>query len=344
MEVTGYPPFVLYLILIIGLPLAHFRPYKGFLMAIFLITAADSSSFTYTKTEILGPFFNAYDACLIIAIISVTIYCLRAKRKLLFPNVIKYVFIVLTIGFAQSLFAIGNIDYHVLRAMRWAIALPAYFIIAATMVNDEKKAKSLLIVLFWGSVISAIEHIIYVKALTPDFLLYGNLGIIRSIAFRNPGLWILLSCLVWMPNIKSFKRPLMLGGLILFAISVLLNQTRSIWISSLIALPIVFLIFKQENIIKKAIITPIFITMLFVGITLGMHYTNPAIKTQNIIIERLMTFVDSDIRYRTTITRQLALSSATGRGRLDRFFGFGQWVLYFSDQKFSQGQTNEPTR
>jgi hypothetical protein len=147
-----------------------------------------------------------------------------------------------------------------------------------------------------------------------------------------------------MPNIKSFKRPLMLGGLILFAISVLLNQTRSIWISSLIALPIVFLIFKQENIIKKAIITPIFITMLFVGITLGMHYTNPAIKTQNIIIERLMTFVDSDIRYRTTITRQLALSSATGRGRLDRFFGFGQWVLYFSDQKFSQGQTNEPTR
>lgn len=68
MEPTGYPSFILYLIALIGVPFAFVRPYKAFLTVTFLLAAADATAFTYTRTPFLGPYFNANDACLLIAL------------------------------------------------------------------------------------------------------------------------------------------------------------------------------------------------------------------------------------------------------------------------------------
>lgn len=56
MEPAGYPSFVLYLILIIGVPLSIFRPYRAFLLVVFLVSVADAGAFTYTRTSFLGPY------------------------------------------------------------------------------------------------------------------------------------------------------------------------------------------------------------------------------------------------------------------------------------------------
>ena len=89
MEPNGYPSFILYLILLVGIPLALSRPFKAFLMITFVLAAADANAFTYTRTKFLGPYFNANDACLLIVLLAISPYLffqIIVVTKLLSPK------------------------------------------------------------------------------------------------------------------------------------------------------------------------------------------------------------------------------------------------------------------
>jgi hypothetical protein len=160
--------------------------------------------------------------------------------------------------------------------------------------------------LLLGSVVSAIAHILFVKSRIPFFMLYGDIGQFRTISFRSPGLWLLLAGLIWLPNIQTMKRPVLLVVGMLFAVSVLLNQTRSIWIASIAVLPVTFIFFKQKKIMVKAIALPVFLTILYAGVFLIVRYTIPGINPNNIIMERISTVTYEDLRWNTTISRKLS--------------------------------------
>jgi hypothetical protein len=117
--------------------------------------------------------------------------------------------------------------------------------------------------------------------------------------------------------------------------SVLLSQTRSIWISSLLAVPIAFLVFKQKGIIKKALLTPLFMIIVFLGVMIAMHYTHPAIDPQNIVVERLRTFIDQDLMFRSTITRRLALKAELEEWSKGSFI-FGRGLTYYANYYFDR--------
>ena len=307
MEVTGYPSFILYLILLIGLPLALLRPFKALLLIVFLLSSANSAVFTLTRTSYLGPYFNANDACLLIALIAVSPYVIFQIKKIQFPEVAIWIIVVLLVGFIQSWFVLGW-TYEVLRALRWAISLPLYLIIAATMVDCDSKVKYLLLALFLGSIVSAAEHIIFVNSTIEGYQFsINNVGEFRTIAYRSPGVWFLLASLVWMPKFKGLNRVIMLTTGALFAISVLLNQTRSIWIASIAVLPISLMLFKKNKKNRGAVLIPIVLVMIIAAFMLMLSYINKDINAVNIIAERLETFSDLDVRYLTTITRLSAL-------------------------------------
>jgi len=303
MQPTGYPSIVLYLALLVGLPLALTKPYKAFLMVAFLISAADSASFTFTRTALLGPYFNANDACLLIALAATVTYGIKLKHKIFFPPVVKLIIAVVLIGFVQSCFVMGGMRYEVLRALRWALTLPAFFIITASLVNDEEKARQLLIVLFWGSLVSVTEHILFAQA---RMTLPGDtLRLMRTISFRSPGLWFLLAAVLYLPKIKGLHRNIMLGGMALFIVSLILNQTRSIWISFMATfVPVTVIYFRHKNILLKIVTYSLAAVLLFAGAGLILSKIFPNIRPEKFILERMNTLVDDKKRDETTITRQ----------------------------------------
>jgi len=193
MESVGYPSVVLYLILLIGIPLALNKPFKAFILVAFMLSAGDANAFTFTRSELLGPYFNVNDACLLIALIALLPYIINRTKQLQFPKVTKWIIVVLLIGFVQSWFVMGW-KYETLRALRWSLNLPIFFIIAATMVDNKSKLKLLLLVLFLGSVVSVVQHIIFVRSNIEMYeLTGGDIGQFRTLTFRNPGLFFLLA-------------------------------------------------------------------------------------------------------------------------------------------------------
>lgn len=313
MEPVGYPVYFLYLILLIGIPLSLFRPFKAFLMVVFLTAAANADAFTFTRTPLLGPYFNANDACLLIVLLAIVSdkvmpkvagkYNIKNKKIIMGPA--KWIILVLLIGFVQSCFVMGW-TYDVLRALRWAITLPVYFIIAATMVDKKDKVRPLLLTLFLGSLVSVFEHFFYVQSRMSLYQLSaGDIGQFRTIAFRSPGLWLLLAGLVWLPETKILKRPVLIGAGILFAVSTILNQTRSIWMSSIAVLPVTFLLFRQKKIIEKAIVLPFVLLVLYGGISLAMHYVTPNISPGDIIMPRFKILFQGDMINENTLSRRL---------------------------------------
>ncbi len=281
-------------------------------MVVFLTAAANADAFTYTRTPFLGPYFNANDACLLIALSAMIAYEVmpkvvgkyNVKNKNTIIGPAKWLILVLLIGFVQSWFVMGW-TYELLRALRWAITLPVYFIIAATLVDKKDKVKPLLLALFLGSLVSVFEHFFFVQSRMSLYQLSGNIGQFRTIAFRSPGLWLLLAGLIWLPEARFLKRPVLIGAGVLFAVSTILNQTRSIWISSIAVLPVTFLLFRQKKIIVKAVVLPFVLLLLYGGISLTMHYTTPEISPGDIIVPRFKILFQGDMINENTITRRL---------------------------------------
>lgn len=331
MEPAGYPSVVLYLTLLLGLPMALVRPFKAFLVVAFLVAAADATAFTYTRTQLLGPYFNANDACLLVALASALSHGVYLKNGIQLPNVVKWIIAVLLIGFTQSWFVMGGFSYEVLRSLRWAMTLPVYFVIGATMVDDERKVRQLLIALFLGSAVSAVEHVLFVRSLVDHHASTSfDIGQFRTIAFRSPGVWFLLAGIIWLPKIKGINRIVMLGAGALFAVSVLLNQTRSIWISSIAALPLIFLLFKQKKRALKTVMLPVISAIMFAALFIFMYFITPNISPADIVMERVRTLTDQDIRFRSTITRLLSFKlemEAWSKGSLV----FGRGLSYYSN-------------
>lgn len=345
MEPVGYPSFVLYLILLVGLPLAFFRPYISFLMVTFLLAAADAEAFTFTRTSFLGSYFNANDACLFIALSGTASY-LSMGANFQFPAVCKWIIAVLIIGFFQSLYVLGW-TYDVLRALRWAINLPVYFVIAATMVDDKDKVRPFLLALFIGSLVSAVEHILFVQARIPIFVKASyDISVIRTIAFRSPGVWFLLAGLVWLPEIKGLNRSIILAAGLLFALSVLLNQTRSIWISSVAALPISILIFRQIGIIPKVIKLSFVLSLLVAGVVFAMNFTIAKISAMAIVEQRVQTLVNEKERHYSTIKRQKAFNreiTEWSNGTIILGRGLCYFQPYYKSQRMAWGHLGHVT-
>lgn len=341
MDPIGYPSVVLYLALIIGLPLAFIKPYKAFIVVTFFTIALDSASLTYTRTTLLGPYFNANDAFLLITFTATMSYCVALRNKIHLPEIVKYMVAVLIVGFIQSLYVCGEPTYEIIRAMRWAIAMPLYFIFSATIADDEKKVKPLLIAILFGSLFSVLQHILFVTSRIEMYVMPEiDIGHFRTLAFSNPGIWLLLAGIVWIPKIKFIYRPFLYIAAVLFAVSVVLNQTRSIWISSIAALPITIFMFKQKDYCKKSVIIIMYTSILVFGVFQVISHILPDIKTGDIILQRLEPYTEQDRRYEATFDRQMDFKLEVEEWMKGTLI-FGRGLSYFTSESYADDDSGD---
>jgi hypothetical protein len=320
-----YPSFIIYLILLVGIPLAIKRPFKAFILVAFLFAAADARAFTFTRIEFLGPYFNVNDACLLIAFTAMLRHISLRIKKIQFPKVTKWIIVVLLIGFFQSWYLMGW-TYEVIRAMRWAVNLPVYFIIAATIVDSKEKVKPLIIALFLGSVVSTFEHFVFIRFRINT--IGGYITNFRSVAFLNPGVFFIIASIIWIPKLKTTIKIILTIACILFITSILLNQTRSIWLSTVFTLPVALMLFHQRNVHAKIIVWPFILTVLSSAIFLLVELITPEIDFLDMIIYRLQSITMEYYTFTRLLSFELEMKEW-----LNGTLIFGRGLFFYNQYK-----------
>jgi len=157
----GYSPISIFFVLAIGLSLAVWRPYRAFLFSTLLIVGGHAFKFNVTRTELLGPYFNLGDACMLVALAALLLDCFYRKESLRMPKVTFFLLLILTAAAIQSLMRLGW-TYETRRAYRWGLQFPLVFLISANLVITPKRTRRLLIVLAAGAFLAALQHMWHV--------------------------------------------------------------------------------------------------------------------------------------------------------------------------------------
>lgn len=212
---------VLAIILCIGIVLVFMSPYWAFLFAVFMSISMSQTTVTYTRTEELGAYFNLYDACLIVAILALV---WDQKKSFALPKPAMALLLVLLMGFFNSMLTLG-FTYGGLRALRWAVTLPLYFILAANLVRGKARVKALLLTLILGAVAAELQHMAMViryrgVADNPDLLRTIKFYVAGSDAWLLAGPYLVEGCILH-PLIQMG-----IGGL--FFLANISHQTRSV--------------------------------------------------------------------------------------------------------------------
>ncbi|HDY88006.1 MAG TPA: O-antigen ligase domain-containing protein [bacterium] len=235
--------------LAVGISLAVWRPYEAFLLATLLIGSGDAQKFNATRTALLGPYLNLTDACVVVALAALIFDCLYRKKWVRLPQVVMLILLVLYIATLQSYIAYGP-TYKTIRAFRWAIQFPLGIFLAGNLVTDSRRVRLLVGTLLAAAVISSAMHLLYIANVRSSLVLsMENYHVVRTISFITGGLTpaFLLSAAVWRLPRKILFKILLLVTSSLFLISIVMNQTRSIWIATIAAVPFILLLFQRSG-------------------------------------------------------------------------------------------------
>jgi len=251
----GYPQFAIFAVLGLGIPVAFLKPYWSFLFSVLLLTAGSADAFNQTRTSYLGPFLNLSDACLLVALAALFFDKFKGGKPIFVPLVIALLLFVLTIAAYQSFWRFG-LTYETLRACRWAVSLPIAFFVGANLVTSPRRAKMLVAVLFCGAVFAAVQHLAFATSIWQSRSLdMETFNRMRTISYRSGGMMsaFLLATLVWGIPSKTWEKWLCLAGGVLFVASILLSQTRSVWLAAMGSIPCLLILFRGERRITEVI-------------------------------------------------------------------------------------------
>jgi hypothetical protein len=218
------------LVLSVGLIMMIFRPYWAFLFGVFIL-AATSINVSVMRTEELGAYFQMTDACIVVMIMA---SLLEKKRALLLPAPFVILTAVLLMGFLNTLLHLG-LTYGMLQGLRWAIFLPLLIFLAANVLQDERKVRSLLLTLVLAAIVAEAQHLLLVL-FTARNVMAEDVGVARTMQFMRSGsdLWLLAGFYVVGGLIPRRRVQTAIGAL--FLAGILTMQTRSIGLAFMGAL------------------------------------------------------------------------------------------------------------
>ncbi len=265
---VGYPLIIFYTVAILGILASFFRPYWGFLLSLFCLSARNFHAAVQTRTGAFGPYLNLNDLLLWIAVFALIIEFLKTKQRFSMPKILVLMFILIFIGDIQSLIKYGFIE-EVARRIWSSSIFPILFLVGSNFVKDEKRAKAFFWTLYCGAVFAAIQHISFMRAAS-SAQLYREATEIRIISYiSSGGLFLLVSGLLQVPsrNLVSYKLALFYGGLALIAISYIMSLTRGIYVYLFVAIPALLFMFRGKFKINRIIL--IFIAFIASGLILA---------------------------------------------------------------------------
>jgi hypothetical protein len=286
MVTDGYPQFVIFLVLGIGIPLAILRPYKAFLVAVLLLTAGNAETFNQTRTSLLGPYLNLGDACLLVALVALFFDKFRSKGPVRLPLIVPVLLFVLTIAACQSFWWLGW-TYETARAYRWALEMPVAFLIGANLVDTPGRAKALIGALLCGAVLAALQHLYYVWAAWRLLNLH-TYGAIRTVAYWAASMSsaFLVASVIWKLPTNMWKKIAFLMVGVLFLTSLLMSQTRSVWLATAGAVPCLPLLFKRKNRLVNVIRFGIILVLIVFATACLSQYLLPGSDVFEVVADR----------------------------------------------------------
>lgn len=222
---------ILFIIIIMGSIIAIKKPYWGYLFALFLPIALSIPTMTFSRFSSLGSYFNLYDASLLIVIISLISETKLTNTPYRWPNLPFAMMGVLILGFGITTAQFG-FRYETLRALRWGIDIPLFFLAAFVMLRDERRHSALLIVLVGGAVVAEAQHLYFVLT-NPSLMVESEVSLLRSTMFGlSNSLPLLLAGFYLVGRtVKWLWLQIAIGAL--FLVVAISTQTRS-WALGLI--------------------------------------------------------------------------------------------------------------
>jgi hypothetical protein len=338
MTFQGYPQFVIFLVLGIGIPLAILRPYKAFLLAVLLLTAGNVKTFNQTRTSLLGPYLNLGDACLLVALVALFFDKFRSKRRLRLPLVVPVLLFVLTIAACQSFWWLGW-TYETARAYRWALQTPLAFLIGANLVSTPARAKGLIGALLCGAVLAAVQHLYYVWAGWRPMNQQAYAAI-RTIAYWGGCMSsaFLVTAVIWKLPANMWKKIAFLTVGVLFLTTVFLNQTRSLWFATAGAAICLLVLFKIRNRIIHVTKLGIIVVLTVLTMALVSHYVMPGLDVLDITISRINLLFEGTARSIHIGTRERAFKAEMASW-LNGTLIFGRGLCFFQTIRNPENET-----
>lgn len=326
MTYQAYPSWLLYIISFLVMLFLFKYPYRSFLIVVFVYSAENLHAAVQTRTSFLGPFLNLNDVLQLTCLLALFTGVAREKRPICVPPQVAALVSVWVIASANVL--LRGMRYEILREIRYMSYFPIQFLIAANMGIGEKRAKQLLQVMLLGSGLGAVQHIMI--SLGQEAALgeaFGSAAQIRTIAYNQDLSKFIVLLLYYNSRILKiylFNRIIIVILFSLYICSLLLSQTRSIYISFSITYIIVAMLYFKIKFLIKSILF-VFIILLFVNTSLSL--IGSRINLYQIVTERFGTFGHDDASARGTATRENALRAELQEWRKGNVF-LGRGVGY----------------
>lgn len=299
---VGYPLIFFYLIALVGIVLAVFRPYWAFLFALFCLAARNFHAAVFTRPPIFGPYLNLNDLLLWIALFAMIFEILRTRKMIWMPKILFAIFVLVFIGDIQSLFKYGT-EEHVLRRI-WSTAIfPILFLVSANMVKNEERAKLFYWALFWGAVVAAIQHMYFIWNVS----YHGMAGEaqIRTISYGYSGGLYLVIAAIFIKKEKGMNRLqsiIYFAGIALIGLSYVLNLTRGVYVIAIASLLVLAFLLKREYKAHKTVYNIVLTSILAIFIV-SIIFPNLDVKT--ILNKRFESFIYKDTFEKAYDTRKM---------------------------------------
>lgn len=301
----GYPTAVFLIVAVIGMSLIIIRPYWAFLFSVGCFAARNVNAAVFTRLDVTGEYLNLNDLLLWIVLIAMIVNTVKKKRKILLPKIIVALILVLAIGTLQSLFKYG-IEPFVLRSI-WAVAIfPILFIVSVNMVNSPIQSRRFYWALFAGALLAALQHMFFIGATYAGGRIEG--AELRTIAYMFSGGYFIIAVALFskFEGKGSANRFFYYIGLGLIIFSLLMNQTRQLYVIFILLMIIMFFLFMRHIEIGKNIVKIFTITTISLLIA-GIIFTN--IGFREMFSQRFEFLQEEDVRESSYLTRWVGMNT-----------------------------------
>lgn len=331
MLIEGYPQYYFYIIGIIGIIFIIWKPQYNLWLAIFYFSARDIRTAALTRFELTGPYLNLDDFIIIILLASIFKFSFDNKIKI--PTPVYWLFVC----FLSSILIISlkySLTYEVQREHKAALYFTLAFFSSYNLVKYERDFELVLKLLFIGSVVASIQYIFITQEKIQLWGVVNNEESFRSVGFIGLiPVFIITSFFLKLKWLKSLPSKLFfLTGLSLMLVNLILSQTRSIYISIILTVILIFLLQKEIKIksgILLLIIIPFLVYIIF------DQYLN-LLNINEVLFGRVQLLSDNPSTDLTTIGRLAALKYEFAAFlNSNIIFGNGLGFTYFLPEAYN---------
>lgn len=336
MESESYPQFTIFLVLLLGIGLALLRPYAAFLFSVLLLTAGHVDRFNQTRLPGLGPYFNLGDACLFVALVAFFLDTIGHRKAVRIPQIVMAMFFVLVFSAVQSLWKLGG-TYETLRACRWAIQFPVCFLLGANMVDSADRGRKLVMALLAGAVLAALQHLLFAASLwqtkSLNLASYERMRTIGFWAGCMPSAFLVTGVLAVRPR-GMLQTVFYVAVGLLFAASLFLNQTRSLWMATACAVPGLAFLFMRRRAIAALLRVGVIGVLTVFTLAWVCERIMPGLSVLSIATDRIERLFDQDQANVHMGTRERAFNAEMASWA-DGTLLFGRGLCFFQTVKRS---------